>query len=275
MKKYKTYLVITPLFPTNESFVGSYVFDQVNEIRRQTDYHICIIKIVSLFSSEKDYTYGNFMVNVFKIFDISFFILSGLFNKINNLRFRKFLKRKNIKKYFGFTLHVSYPCSYLQNILSCKKIVQHHGLDVLQLLNGRINILRKIQRNFLIKNTISILNNADLNIGVSQKVLNQLHKFPEYKPIDEIVLYNGVNTSKFFNIEKNNSTYTIGCIANFWKIKDQITLIKSVQRLINKGKNIKLRFIGSGYTLKQCKDYVFTNNLTKSVTFEKELLIMS
>ena len=49
----------------------------------------------------------------------------------------------------------------------------------------------------------------------------------------------------------------------FWKIKDQITLIKSVQRLINKGKNIKLRFIGSGYTLKQCKDYVFTNNLTK------------
>ena len=74
---------------------------------------------------------------------------------------------------------------------------------MLQLLNGRINILRKIQRNFLIKNTISILNNADLNIGVSQKVLNQLHKFNEYKPNDEIVLYNGVNTSKFFNIEKN------------------------------------------------------------------------
>ena len=48
-------------------------------------------------------------------------------------------------------------------------------------------------------------------------------------------------------------------------------MIKSVQRLINKGKNIKLRFIGSGYTLKQCKDYVFTNNLTKSITFEKEL----
>lgn len=271
MKKYKTYLVITPLFPTKESFVGSYVFDQVNEIRRQTDYHICIIKIVSLFSSEKDYTYGNFMVYVFKIFDIPFFILPGLFNKINNLRFRKFLKRKNIKNISVSHAHVSYPCSYLQNILSCKKIVQHHGLDVLQLLNGRINILRKIQRNFLIKNTIRILNNADLNIGVSQKVLNQLHKFNEYKPNNEIVLYNGVNTSKFYNIEKNNSTYTIGCIANFWKIKDQITLIKSVRRLINKGKNIKLRFIGSGYTLKQCKDYVFTNNLSKSVTFEKEL----
>ena len=56
----------------------------------------------------------------------------------------------------------------------------------------------------------------------------------------------------------------------FWKIKDQITLIKSVQRLIKKINNIKLRFIGSGYTLKQCKDYVFTNNLTKSITFEKE-----
>ena len=97
MKKNKTYLVITPLFPTKESFVGSYVFDQVDEIRRQTDYRIRIIKIVSLHSSERDYTYGKFMVNVFKIFDIPFFILPGLFKKINNLRFRKFLKRKNIK----------------------------------------------------------------------------------------------------------------------------------------------------------------------------------
>ena len=271
MKKNKTYLVITPLFPTKESFVGSYVFDQVDEIRKQTDYHIRIIKIVSLHSREKDYTYGSFMVNVFKIFDFPFFILPGLFKKINNFRFIKFLKTKNIKNISVSHAHVSYPCSYLQNILSCKKIVQHHGLDVLQLLNGRINFLRKMQRNFLIKNTVSILNNADLNIGVSQKVLNQLHKYTEYKPNDEIVLYNGVNTSKFFNIEKNNSTYIIGCIANFWKIKDQITLIKSVQRLINKGKNIKLRFIGSGYTLKQCKDYVFTNNLTKNITFEKEL----
>ena len=58
--------MITPLFPTNESFVGSYVFDQVNEIRKQTDYHICIIKVVSFYSSEKDYIYGNFMVNVLK-----------------------------------------------------------------------------------------------------------------------------------------------------------------------------------------------------------------
>ena len=73
---------------------------------------------------------------------------------------------------------------------------------MLQLLNGRINILRKIQRNFLINNTISILNNVDLNIGVSQKVLNQLHKFTEYKPNDEIVLYNGVNTSKFLILKK-------------------------------------------------------------------------
>ena len=48
-------------------------------------------------------------------------------------------------------------------------------------------------------------------------------------------------------------------------------MIKSVHRLINEGKNVKLRFIGSGYTLKQCKDYVFRNNLSKSVTFDKEL----
>ena len=82
--------MITPFFPTNESFVGSYVFDQVNEINKQTNYHICIIKIVSLFSREKDYFFKDYKVCVFKLIDFPFFILPGLFNKINNIRFKNF-----------------------------------------------------------------------------------------------------------------------------------------------------------------------------------------
>ena len=39
----ETYLVITPFFPSNQSFVGSYIYDQVVEINKQTDYNIKIV----------------------------------------------------------------------------------------------------------------------------------------------------------------------------------------------------------------------------------------
>jgi len=157
--------------------------------------------------------------------------------------------------------------------LVCKKIVQHHGLDVLQLTNGRNKFMRNIQKRFLIKNTIRHLNNADINIGVSNLVLQQLRNYKSYNPKKEFVLYNGVDTLKFFKKEtEKNEVFTIGCVANFWAIKDQITLIKSTQKIFEDGNKIKLRLIGSGPTLKSCKKYVFENNLKKYIFFENEVI---
>jgi len=154
----------------------------------------------------------------------------------------------------------------------CKKIVQHHGLDVLQLTNGRNKFMRNIQKRFLIRNTIKHLNNADINLGVSNLVLQQLRNYKTYNPQNEFVLYNGVDTSKFFEKETaKNDVFTIGCVANFWKIKDHITLIMSIQRILEEGNNIKLRLIGSGPTLPSCKKYVVENNLSKYIIFEKEI----
>ena len=42
------YLVITPFFPSNESFVGSYVYDQITEIKNQSNFSIEIVKVVLL-----------------------------------------------------------------------------------------------------------------------------------------------------------------------------------------------------------------------------------
>ncbi|MAX68850.1 MAG: hypothetical protein CMP60_04070, partial [Flavobacteriales bacterium] len=62
-----------------------------------------------------------------------------------------------------------------------------------------------------------------------------------------------------------------GCVANFWEIKDQITLIKAVEMLLSNGENILLRLIGSGPTLQSCKDYVQLKNLNQFISFEKEI----
>jgi len=268
----ETYLVITPFFPSEDAFVGSYVYDQINEICKQSEFHIEIVKLVSFFSTEKDYIFKGFRVSVFKVIDIPFFIFPAIFNSLNKIRLKSFLKRQKINSVKFSHSHVSYPASYLAEDLDCKKIVQHHGLDVLQLLNGRSRFARKIQKNFLIKNSLNHLNKADLNIGVSQLVLDKLNDFQGYNPKNELVLYNGVDTSKFFSLEKDcNKIFTIGCVANFWEIKDHITLIKSVKKIVEKGKEIKLRLIGSGPTLSFCEEFVKNNNLSKNIIFEKEI----
>ena len=272
MRKNKTYLVITPFFPSDNSFVGSYIFDQVNEIRNQTNFNIEVVKVVSSFSSEKDYEFKGFKVRIFKLLDIPFFIFPGIFNSINKSRFTSFLKRKKIENITISHAHVSYPAAYLVEDLNCKKMVQHHGLDVLQLLNGRSNLIKKIQQNYLKENTIKQLNKADLNIGVSKLVLQKLSEFGTYNPKEEYVLYNGVDTSKFYPKKTDeNNIFTIGCVANFWEIKDHITLIKSIQLLKEQGKEILVRLIGTGPTLQMCKNFVLENNLSGNIVFEKEI----
>ena len=272
MIKSNTYLVVTPFFPSNKCHIGSYIFDQLNEIKKQSNFDIKLVKIVSLFSNEKDYYFKNFQVKIFKIIDFPFFIFPGVFNFINKSRFSYFLKKKNIENIKFSHSHVSYPSSYLVEDLECCKIIQHHGLDVLQLTNGRMEFFRYIQKGFLIRNTIKYINNADINIGVSNLVLQQLRNYKTYNPSNEFVLFNGVDRSKFFKKEiKNNDIFTIGCIANFWKIKDHITLIKSIQSILENGIKIKLRLIGSGPTLKSCKKYVNENNLSKYIIFENEI----
>jgi glycosyltransferase involved in cell wall biosynthesis len=272
MRKNKTYLVITPFFPSDISFVGSYIFDQVNEIRNQTNFNIEVVKVVSSFSSEKDYEFKGFKVRIFKLLDIPFFIFPGIFNSINKSRFTSFLKRKKIENITISQAHVSYPASYFVEDLNCKKMVQHHGLDVLQLLNGRSNFIMKIQQNYLTGNTIKQLNKADLNIGVSKLVLQKLSEFCTYNPKKEYVLYNGVDTSKFYPKKTDeNNIFTIGCVANFWEIKDHITLIKSIQLLKEQGKEILVRLIGTGPTLQMCKDFVLENDLSGNIVFEKEM----
>ncbi len=270
-----TYLTITPFFPSKESHNGSYIYDQINEIRNQSNFNIRVIKVVSLFSTEIDYEYNGFKVSILKMVDIPFFISPGLFNFINKNRILALLKRDNIDSISVVHGHVTYPSAFLSNCISdkyqCKSIIQHHGLDVLQLMNGRSNLLRKLQRNYIIRKGVNQLNKVDLNIGVSNRVLTELNSFTYYLPKTEDVLYNGVNTSKFFHKEQVcNEYYTIGCVANFWKIKDHITLIKAVEQLVYSGERVKLELIGSGPTLVSCKKYVNENHLTGSIVFLKE-----
>jgi glycosyltransferase involved in cell wall biosynthesis len=73
------------------------------------------------------------------------------------------------------------------------------------------------------------------------------------------------------NVIKLTAKFHIGCIANFWPIKDHINLIKAIDLLVKEGVNdIVLRLIGTGEMLDSCKNFVKENYLEEHVLFEEE-----
>ena len=279
MENKKKYIVISPLFPNDNSHTGSYVYDQVKTIINLSDYNVKVIKVISLFSSEKDYNFKGIEVKVFKVFDLPFFIFPGLFNWVNAIIIKQFFKAHNLVAGLAVIhAHVCYPSAYLANSISSfvkiKTIAQHHGIDALQLLNGRSRLLIRIQNIFIANRSINQLNNIDLNVSVSYRVQNELNTFKNYNPKAEYVLYNGVDRTKFYPMNLINQTdkFQIGCVANFWQIKNQISLIKAVELIIIDGiKDVELRLIGTGMELVKCKQYVIDKKLELYIYFENEM----
>ncbi|WP_286336491.1 glycosyltransferase [Hydrogenimonas cancrithermarum] len=279
------YLEITPFFPSDIHFVGPYIYDQVKSIERRGDFEVVVVKVVSIFdNTPAEYVYQGVRVFNFKVFDLPSSTLPGLFHKINLIRLKKFLKevvKIDFEQIAFIHAHVAYPAGALAADLgrehNIKNFVQHHGLDVMQLRNGRIlgGKLKEWNGKFIKRRFLKTTNGTNLNIGVSQKVVDELKKIEGFCNQNTYVLYNGVDTSKFYRIEnrKKSDFFTIGCIGNFWKIKDQMTLLKALNLLL-KGRcidNIKVVFVGSGPTLGSCLSYVEENGLGKYVEFKKEI----
>ena len=278
MENKKQYIIISPLFPSDECHAGSYVYDQAKTLIDITNYDVKVIKVLSIFSTKKDYNFKGIEVKIFKVLDLPFFIFPGIFNWINFSRIKRFFSTYNYFENLSVIhAHVCYPSAYLANaiasIVKVKTIAQHHGIDALQLLNGRFSLLTKLQKSFLQKRSLNQLNKIGLSLSVSNRVRMALHSYNNYKPKDEFILYNGVDRTKFYNtnVIKYNDRYSIGCIANFWPIKDHISLIKAIELLILDGiTDIQLKLIGTGEKLEFCKDYVKDHNLSAFVIFEKE-----
>ena len=274
------YIVFTPFFPEPGNFRGPYVYDQVKAIIKSNKFDkVIVFKPSLLQSNEKDYIYDGIEVYRFNTIQVPSAILPGAFDWYNiNSLFNK-LKSLNIK-YSDIAVvhsHVTelgiYANALKKKNPKIKTILQHHGFDVLSLKNGRCANMNW-HKKYMIWYGSRICNNVDINIGVSNKTLEYLTSYKKVKTKQTYTLYNGVDTTKFYptNTKKENDKFTIGCVANFWELKDQITLIKAIEILKKKGyHNILVRFIGSGATLNSCKEYVENNNLNEQISFETEI----
>ena len=275
----RIYLQITPFFPDKDSFRGPYVLDQAKAIQKNSDFEVKIIKIVN--NSQEKYIYDGVEVYPLKVIDIPSSILPGIFNKINYTKLKELIFKQmnlSVDEIEIIHAHTVYPAGYLAvkfaKEFNKKVFIQHHGLDILQFDNGRIlkGFLRRINNYYKKIFFTSIIKQADLNIGVSKKVIEEIKKVADVKTY---VLYNGVDKNKFYRLNtiKKENNFIIGCIGNFWPLKDQITLLKALNILIREKniKDVKVIFIGSGPTLKDCQNFVIENQLEDFVEFKKEI----
>ena len=275
-----TYLTITPFFPTEADFRGPFIFDQVEAIIKTEMYDVVVLKPKPWYSFEKDYEFEGIKVLRFKTYQLPSNLLPGLFDFLSCWSLSRKINAIGIKTTDIKIVHAHvtalgvFAISLKKKNPTIKTILQHHGFDVLSLENGILSRL-KWHRSWVRNYGIKICNAIDLHVGVSQKTLDYLKTYIQITVKDSYVLYNGINPAKFYKIpnSKNQNFFTIGCIGSFWDLKDQITLLKATQIIVEENRNsIRVKLIGTGATLQTCKQYVIDGkNYTESGTITRLL----
>ena len=277
----KVYLVVTPFFPEPDNFRGPYVLDQVKAIQRISDYRVVVIKPYPFGKKSSDYEIDGMRVyrcpswnlpsNIWQNKLCDYFSANSLKSKLKEIGV-------DIKDIAVCHTHVAslgfYALAIKKSNPNCMSVVQHHGFDVFGVTDGKL-VEYKWHENHCVRYGRDICNAMDLNIGVSKKTLDYVKSYPGVQLRKEYVLYNGVDTTKFYPPQQKvkNQNFTVGCIANFWPLKDQMTLIRAVERLVIGGmENILVRFIGTGSTRGECETYVRENKLCKHFSFEDEVM---
>lgn len=297
------YIVITPFFPTDSSFRGSYIYDQVRAIERTHRFSkIMVFHPTTLWNYRNSYVYEGVEVHYFPCLQMPSYILNGLTNKLNQWLFVRRIKKMGIVADSIEVAH-AHVSGFAACALALKKLnpriktfVQHHDRDPFTIRNGkwadkRWNLyFRAIQNR-------KLFNEVDCHVSISKvvednllsfprpgkyeiypsylRVLQKVNKLQPIEPRKSLVLYNGVDTSKFYPLKSTESdkSFTIGCIANFVELKDQMTLIKAVELLIEQTKipQIYVSFIGSGPLLHSCQQYVEMHGLSEYISFGEEI----
>jgi glycosyltransferase involved in cell wall biosynthesis len=278
----KYYLCITPFFPSPTSFVGPYVLNQVKAIARNSDYEVVVLKPRLFYQKDEDYEIYGVKVYLFDVYELpsnmwpnrfcDWLATRSLVRKLKEIG----IDLKDVAVAHGHVAHIAAWSNGLKRYNpQIKTVVQHHGFDVMGVTDGRLAQYKWHERH-CIRHGVGICNAADLNVGVSRRTLDYVLAQPGIKLKDTYVLYNGIDLSLFNANGKPtvaNEQFTIGCVANFWELKDQLTLIKAVERLVGEGvTSIRVIFIGSGRTLAACEAYIAEHGLGAWFEIRKEVM---
>lgn len=295
-KKY--YIVVTPFFPTAESFRGPFIYEQVQALKRNSDYEIVVFRPIQQIK-EPYYDYRGVRVHYFHHWQMPSMILNGLTDGLGQRSLLNKLRELGILLENVAVVH-THTVSMAAMALAVKKynpavktIVQHHDPDPYGIRNGRLSE-KWWNVQYRARHAKWLFEQVDLHVSVSQYVEQNLLLFPSCSAhdIDEkylhvlskvknmsrtkikksVVLYNGVDVKQFYQNPVPHEGFVIGCVANMGDWKDQLTLIKAIEILHQKGvQNLTLNFIGSGEERENYECYVREHGLDGCIHFLKEV----
>ena len=286
------YIVITPFFPSPASWRGAYCYDFVCALKQTGKFDVRVL----VPGNGEDYIYRGVQVYRFPVYELPSALLPFLFSLWNRKSFLKKISSlgfdlKQVKVCHAHTAFFGiYPLAIKKLNPDCLSLLHHHDLASFGLNLGRLRHFYPHKLiNFLLLRRLH--KKIDCHVFISQasrksflavpdaswcyydeykRQMKGLGLFAKLKIKNSIILHNGVDCQTFAPCKKQDHGFTIGCIGNFGEMKSQITLLKAAVLLRNEFPELKLRFIGSGEKLAECKKYVRDQHLENIVSFESE-----
>jgi glycosyltransferase involved in cell wall biosynthesis len=288
------YLVVTPFFPSPESWRGAYCYDFVKALMRVGKYDVRVF----VPGSGPDYDYQGVHVYRFPVKMLPSNILPFLFTKWNQQSFLNKVKAagiefQNVAVCHGHTANFSvYPLAVKRENSKCLTLLHHHDSQSFGLNNSRLShcwlynlvqfpILRyfheQMDGHVFISGSVkrSFLAAPDASWTSFAFYCKQMRGLGWYRPTKikkAFVLHNGVNTQLFTPATKQASTiFTVGCVGNFSELKDQIGLLKALALIKDLLGAWKLKFVGSGAIEREMRALIATEGMEANVEFISEM----
>lgn len=296
-KESALYLVVTPFFPSPDSWRGAYCYDFVQALRRIGRYDVRVF----VPGAGSDYDYQGVHVCRFPVRALPSGLLPFLFARQNIQSFLRKLEAEGIALSdvavcHGHTAHFGVYLLALKRLNPhCLTLLHHHDPASFGLRSGRLGKvwLSRLLSYFSLRRIHEAM---DCHVFISRSVERSFRMAPKtdwtvyrdyrrmacgvgwLKPVrvrNAILLHNGVDAHRFTAEQRANRgktvPFAVGCIANFVDWKDQLSLLRAVASLRDRLGDWRLRLIGSGPTLAACKAYVTGQSLQDRVSFESEV----
>ena len=289
------YIYITPFFPSQEKWWGGYCLDAVKAISRDGRYDVRVM----VTGNGRDYEWDGVAVACFRRVTAPAGIVPFVLEGYNNRLFLRKLKvmgidPRDVAVCHANTLACGHYAAFFNRINpKAKTIIQMHSSYSIRLDSGRFGVIpihatmlycyyRRICASVDVLAFVSEMSRrtfGKIYVGTPEGGIRDVRSLlwigrilPPLELPKQVVVYNGVDKSLFSPKERaRHDGFIIGCVANFQPLKDHITLLKAVNILKDKIPGLKVRLIGSGVTLKDCKKYVNEHCLGSIVSFEKEV----
>lgn len=266
MSQRPVYLYITPFFPREGLHYGSYSYDFIIELKRQSEYDVQVF----VPGDGLDYVYKGIIVHTFVTHQLPSAIFPLLFARWNVYSFCQKLINlgidiADVKVCHANTVQFAiYPLAIKKRNLSIKTLLHHHDLASCGLLLG------KLRHNWLHKVIVwlgfrRLCEAMDIHIFISEVAKKSFLSFPDtsWSVCDDyvrlgrgigwmrsaiikqsMVLHNGVSDIFTPAGRGFNDGFVVGCCANYQKTKDFPTLIGALAIVRKFIPNLHIKFMG-------------------------------